>query len=68
MIPWRIVPILTLAGLLLALAAVPPAHAADTNVGPDAKDVQAVADKAIAFLRKTQESDGSWSSKQTGEG
>ena len=63
---WRIVPSLALAGLLVSFAAVPSAPAAE--VGSDTKDVQAVADKAMAYLRKTQESDGSWSSKQTGPG
>ena len=68
MMSWRIVPLPILAGLLLCLVAVPPARAADTNVGPDAKDVQAVADKAIEYLRSKQESDGSWSPKTAGPG
>src|SRR5271163_5038339 len=65
MISWRSVPFLALAGLLLSLGAA-PARAAD--VGPDPKDVQAVADKAIAYLRKRQDSDGSWSAGRTGPG
>jgi squalene-hopene/tetraprenyl-beta-curcumene cyclase len=36
--------------------------------GPDAKDVKAILDKAVAYLKKTQEKDGSWSAKQTGPG
>jgi hypothetical protein len=50
---------------LLGLAAVlasTPAHAADP-VGPDAKDVQAVREKAISYLRKAQAADGSFSPK-----
>jgi hypothetical protein len=64
----RIASLLALAGLLLSLGAARPVRAADADIGPNAKDVQAVADKAIAYLRKTQESDGSWSSKHTGPG
>jgi squalene-hopene/tetraprenyl-beta-curcumene cyclase len=36
--------------------------------GPDPRDVQAVADKAIAYLRNSQSPDGSYSAKQTGPG
>ncbi len=36
--------------------------------GPDARDVQAVADKAIGYLRKTQSPDGSYSARTTGPG
>src|SRR5262249_32098184 len=36
--------------------------------GADPKEVKAVADKAIAYLKKTQAADGSWSSKFTGPG
>jgi hypothetical protein len=66
MTSWRIVPSLVLAGLVLGLSAVRPVRAADP--GPDPKDVQAVADKAIAYLRKHQDNDGSWSAQQTGPG
>ena len=65
MTPWRIAACLALAGLVVTAAA-RPARAAD--VGPDPKDVKAVADKAIAYLKKTQAADGSWSAKQTGPG
>lgn len=65
MTSWRIASLPVFAGLMLGLAAL-PARAAD--VGPDPKDVQAVADKAMAYLRKTQESDGSWSPKLAGPG
>jgi Squalene-hopene cyclase C-terminal domain/Prenyltransferase and squalene oxidase repeat len=64
MTSWRIVSALVLAALVLSLTH--SARAADA--GPDPKDLQAVSDKAIAYLRKTQESDGSWSAKQTGPG
>jgi hypothetical protein len=36
--------------------------------GPDPRDVQAVADKAAAYLRKTQSADGSYSARRTGPG
>src|SRR6516162_2488107 len=36
--------------------------------GPDPKDVQAVADKAIAFLRTRQSPDGSFSARRAGPG
>jgi squalene-hopene/tetraprenyl-beta-curcumene cyclase len=46
--------------------AVPTAPAAD--IGPDAKDIKEVRDKAIAFLEKSQSADGSYSSKLAGPG
>jgi squalene-hopene/tetraprenyl-beta-curcumene cyclase len=58
MILRRFVPLLALAGLALAL----PARAAD---GADPKDVQAVADKAIAYLKKTQSEGGGWSESRS---
>lgn len=47
---------------LAAVAAVPQAAkaAAKPKTSPVLADVQASADKAIAFLRKSQKSDGSW--------
>jgi Squalene-hopene cyclase C-terminal domain len=36
--------------------------------GPDPKDVQTVADKAVAYLRKSQSRDGSYSAQRTGPG
>lgn len=35
---------------------------------PDAKDVQASLDKAIAYLKKSQDANGSWSAQRTGPG
>ncbi len=61
------------AGGLCALLAVlvagvlPPAEAADA-VGPDAKDVKAVLDKAVAFLKTKQRADGSFAPKLGGPG
>jgi squalene-hopene/tetraprenyl-beta-curcumene cyclase len=52
---------------LVALAAVSTVRDADA-VGPDAKDVQAVRDKAVAFLKKRQGADGSFSPKIAGPG
>jgi squalene-hopene/tetraprenyl-beta-curcumene cyclase len=51
--------------MLLAQLALAPAQAGN---GPDPKDVQAVADKAIAFLRTRQSPDGSFSARRTGPG
>ena len=56
---------LTAAALLAAVAAL-PARAAD--LGPDPKEVQEVADKAVAFLKAHQSPDGSFSAKRTGPG
>lgn len=59
-------------GVLLGLAAFSlaalsrPAPAADT--GPDAKDVQAMIDKAMGYLKKQQGEDGSFSPKLGGPG
>jgi squalene-hopene/tetraprenyl-beta-curcumene cyclase len=53
----------TLTAALFALA-VGRAPAA----GPDPRDVQAVADKAIAYLRNSQSPDGSFSARRTGPG
>jgi squalene-hopene/tetraprenyl-beta-curcumene cyclase len=52
-------------GLLMAVVAI-PARAAD--VGPDPKDVKAMADKAYAFLSKSQGEDGSFSPRLGGPG
>jgi squalene-hopene/tetraprenyl-beta-curcumene cyclase len=65
MTAWRFVACLVVAGLALSLGT-PPARAAD--VGADPKDAKAVADKAVAFLKKSQAADGSWSAKYTGPG
>ena len=60
--------ILALAAAALATALTRPAGAADPELGPDAKDYQAVLDKAIAFLKKRQGDDGSFSPKLAGPG
>jgi hypothetical protein len=52
--------------LLLAVATLPTMRA--RAEGPEPKDVQAVADKAVAFLRKTQSPDGSFSAGRIGPG
>jgi squalene-hopene/tetraprenyl-beta-curcumene cyclase len=57
---------LILAALVLAGVFLPSAPAAD--VGPDPKDVQAMLDKAVEYLRKHQAEDGSFSAKSTGPG
>jgi hypothetical protein len=51
---------------LLAVCIVSAGKAAGD--GPDPKDVQAVADKAVAYLRKSQSPDGSYSARRTGPG
>ena len=53
-------------GILLVLSA--PARAADPAAGPDPKELQAVLDKAIAYLRAHQGEDGSFSPKIAGPG
>lgn len=56
-------------GLTLTLTAMIAATLpAPTVAAPDPKDVQTVTDRAIAYLKKTQEKDGSWSAKATGPG
>ncbi len=55
-----------IAASLLALAALPAVRAAAE--GPDPRDVQAVADKAVAFLRGRQSTEGSYSARRTGPG
>src|SRR5262249_22569866 len=42
--------------------------AADSNLGPDPKEVQAVVDKAVAFLRTRQGEDGGFAPKLGGPG
>src|SRR5262249_39776131 len=58
-------------GLLVVLAAgaaALPAPAADDKVGPDEKDVQALREKAHAYLKSKQSKDGSLSAKFFGPG
>jgi squalene-hopene/tetraprenyl-beta-curcumene cyclase len=49
-----------------AVLAAGAARAADG--GPDPKDVKAVGDKAVAYLRKSQQDDGSYSARRLGPG
>ncbi len=60
----RLVPILS----LLVTASLGVAVAADAPVGVPPQEVQAVADKAVAFLKSRQEKDGSYSARRTGPG
>ncbi len=54
------------AGLLLSLE--PAADSAQAKNGPDAKDVQKVVDKAVDFLKSSQQKDGAFSPKIAGPG
>jgi squalene-hopene/tetraprenyl-beta-curcumene cyclase len=45
-----------------------PARAAEGKVGPDPKEVQEVLDKAMAYLKRSQNKDGSFSPKLAGPG
>ena len=58
--------VLVLAALVLTFAPTRPLQGA--GVGADAKEVQAVLDKAVAFLKNRQAADGSFSAKSTGPG
>jgi squalene-hopene/tetraprenyl-beta-curcumene cyclase len=58
----------TLAALVLAAGLTRPVRAADADTGPDPKEVQALVDKAVAYLRKSQQEDGSFSAKRVGPG
>jgi squalene-hopene/tetraprenyl-beta-curcumene cyclase len=64
----RIGCILVLTGVVLAIASSQPALAADADLGPDPKEVKAMLDKAVAFLKKQQGEDGSFSPKIAGPG
>jgi hypothetical protein len=61
-------PRLTALALLAAFCLAPAARPADEKVGPDPADVRAVRDKAVAFLRKSQGPDGSFSPRLAGPG
>jgi squalene-hopene/tetraprenyl-beta-curcumene cyclase len=55
--------------LVLAVAVLAaPLRAADPDVGPDPKEVKAALDKALAYLRKSQGTDGSFSPQRAGPG
>ena len=51
-----------------ACVAAGPARAADAHVGPDDKEVRAVLEKAVNYLRKSQRDDGAWSPRRVGPG
>jgi squalene-hopene/tetraprenyl-beta-curcumene cyclase len=51
----------TLPAVLLSLLLLTPNTARAADVGPDAKDVQAVVDKALAYLKKQQGENGGFS-------
>jgi squalene-hopene/tetraprenyl-beta-curcumene cyclase len=57
-----------LTSIPLAGLALGPSPAAEGDVGPDPREVQAVLDKAIAFLKKAQNEDGSFQPKLGGPG
>jgi squalene-hopene/tetraprenyl-beta-curcumene cyclase len=55
-------------GLTLALVLAQSGRAGDGSVGANPKDVQAVAEKALAFLKAAQEPSGAFSPKRAGPG
>ncbi|MBI3408364.1 MAG: terpene cyclase/mutase family protein [Planctomycetes bacterium] len=62
-----------LAAVLFAAVALPivlvnPSQSGQNDLGPNAKDVREVLDKALAFLKSSQGSDGSFSPKLAGPG
>jgi squalene-hopene/tetraprenyl-beta-curcumene cyclase len=67
-IPLRVGGAVVLAGAVLAAARGAPTRAADADLGPDPKEVQAVLDKAVAYLKQRQNEDGSFSPKVAGPG
>jgi hypothetical protein len=58
----------TVAVALLALAPAGPLRAADTVAGPNAKEVNTLVNKALAFLKTRQNDDGSFSPRLGGPG
>src|SRR5262249_22367098 len=44
------------------------ARAGGKDLGPDPKEVQALLDKAVAYLKANQQADGSFSPKRAGPG
>ena len=59
---------LVLAAAIVLTTLAVPARPADPDVGPDPKEVQAVLDRAVAYLRKRQGQDGSFAPKLAGPG
>jgi hypothetical protein len=66
--PLRFVPGLMLAAAVLLIGLLPPVQAADADSAPTAAEVKAVVDKAVAYLRKSQQPDGSFSAQRAGPG
>ncbi len=62
--PLRTIAVLCVAAAVLSAGV--PSRAAD--VGPDPKDITAAIDKAVEFLKKRQQDDGSFSAKLGGPG
>src|SRR5262245_41039218 len=58
---WIVFLSLTALGLLVLAAAGP----AEAKAGPDPKEWDRVVDKAIAYLKTTQDADGSWNGKKS---
>jgi len=58
---WIVFLTLTALGLLVLTAAGP----AEAKAGPDPREWDRVVDKAIAYLKTTQEADGSWNGKKS---
>jgi squalene-hopene/tetraprenyl-beta-curcumene cyclase len=65
---WQTGSILVLATAVLTVLPFLPAPAADADLGADPKDVKSALDKAVAFLKKRQGDDGSFSSQRAGPG
>jgi squalene-hopene/tetraprenyl-beta-curcumene cyclase len=66
--PLRFVSGLLLAAAVLLIGLLPPVQAADADSAPTAAEVKAVVDKAVAYLRKSQQPDGSFSAQRAGPG
>src|SRR5579871_6473681 len=55
-------------GILLVAILVTASQARGADSGPDPKEVKAVVDKAVAYLKSSQSPDGSFSARRTGPG